>query len=103
MAIAGIADHQLPTAAPTAQDARQQGTASLGSTRLLSTVGVVRHHLLDLLVLLPANVTLMGIRYQRPPTLFLFPPARFAAVRHSHNAPSALFFRMHRRPRTLDC
>src|SRR5258708_28164314 len=46
-------------------------------------LGVVRHHLLDLLVLLPANVTLMGIGYQRPPTLFLFPPRtspRFAIL-----------------------
>src|SRR5262249_38791193 len=77
----GIADHQLSAAATTPQNASQQRRAFLDGSHLLSTVSVVRHHLLDLLMLFPANVPLMGLRYQCPPMLSILPPCappRFA-------------------------
>jgi hypothetical protein len=86
MLLADMSDHELSAAAPTAQNARQQRTALFGGSHLLSTISVVRHHLLDRLTLFPGNVTLMSFRYQSPPNALELSAEIFDAVRRFRSA-----------------
>src|SRR6266436_5455467 len=64
---ARIAKRQLAPAAAAAEKARQQSVAVLGRAVMAAGGYVTANHLADRLGLLPADISLMGVRHQRQP------------------------------------
>src|SRR5207248_9017588 len=72
--IAGVGDHYLAPATPTAQQTGQQCCSSLCGARPITQMSVIGHRMLDLFKLFPANVALVRVANQCPPLLSWFAP-----------------------------
>src|SRR5262249_25441976 len=77
-----VAEGQFPPASATAEQARQQSVAVLGRTMVPAGGYVAADHLADRFGLVPADITLMGVRHQRQPVA-----ACFAADLHLDAGP----------------
>src|SRR6516162_8534655 len=77
-----VAEGQFTPASATAEQARQQSLAVLGRTMVAAGGYVAADHLADRFGLLPADITLMGVRHQRQPVA-----ACFAADLHLDAGP----------------
>src|SRR5262245_54798827 len=77
-----VAEGQFTPASVTAEQPRQQSLAVLGRTMVAAGGYVAADHLADRFGLLPADITLMGVRHQRQPVA-----ACFAADLHLDAGP----------------
>src|SRR5262245_45231803 len=77
-----VAKGQFTPASATAEQARQQSVAVLGRTMVTAGGYVAADHLADRFGLVPADITLMGVRHQRQPVA-----ACFAADLHLDAGP----------------
>ena len=77
-----VAEGQFTPASATAEQARQQSVAVLGRTMVTAGGYVAADHLADRFGLIPADITLMGVRHQRQPVA-----ACFAADLHLDAGP----------------
>src|SRR5450432_3643860 len=64
---AGVADRQLPAAAPAAHQARKQRVAMLGRAMMTACRHVVAHHPADRLRPFPDDIAFMGAGHQSQP------------------------------------
>src|SRR5258706_588209 len=79
MVVASVQHGELTTTPPATQQAGQQSGTTLHGTRWPAPANIFRDRLLNLLILFPTHVTLMGVRKQGQPLLPRF--ASSAAVR----------------------